>query len=119
VITAFDLEARRERWRFALAEGGSVALRLTVDRDTVYVPHLGGRLVALSVADGHQRWQIGGLSDGLSWAPAVVGDVAYAAARAGLFACSVPLGGAARGLATLVGGVHRSLRPAGRQPSTA
>ena len=86
VITAFDLEARRERWRFALAEGGSVALRLTVHRDTVYVPHLGGRLVALSVADGHQRWQIGGLSDGFSWAPAVVGDVAYAAARGGLFA---------------------------------
>ena len=86
VVTAFDMRTRRERWRFVLPEGGSVALRLTVDGDTVYVPHLGGRLVALSVADGRERWQMGGLSDGFSWAPAVVGDVAYAAARAGLFA---------------------------------
>ena len=86
VITGYDVRARRERWRFVLADGGSVALRLTMDRETVYVPHLGGRLVALSVADGHQRWEIGGLSDGFSWAPAIAGNVAYAAARAGLFA---------------------------------
>jgi outer membrane protein assembly factor BamB len=86
VVSAFDLKARRERWRFVLPEGGSVALRLTADGDTVYVPHLGGRLVALSVSDGRERWQMGGLSDGFSWAPAVAGDVAFAAARAGLFA---------------------------------
>ena len=79
-------DARRERWRFVLPDGGSVALRLTADGDTVYVPHLGGRLVALSVADGRERWQMGGLSDGFSWAPAIGGDVAFAAARAGLFA---------------------------------
>ena len=61
-------------------------LRLTANDETVYVPHLGGRLVALSVADGHQRWEMGGLSDGCSWAPAVVGSTAYVSARAGLFA---------------------------------
>jgi len=86
VITAYDVRTRRERWRFVLPDGGSVALRLTMERGTVYVPHLGGRLVALSAANGHQRWEIGGLSDGFSWAPAIAGDVAYAAARAGLFA---------------------------------
>ncbi|MEO7272374.1 MAG: PQQ-binding-like beta-propeller repeat protein [Vicinamibacterales bacterium] len=86
VVSAFDLTTRREWWRFVLPEGGSVALRLTADGDTVYVPHLGGRLAALSAADGRVRWQMGGLSDGFSWAPALAGDVAYAAARAGLFA---------------------------------
>ncbi len=86
VVTAFDVKKRRERWRFVSPEGGSVALRLSVRRDTVFVPHLGGRLVALSVRNGRERWQMGGLSDGFSWAPAVVGDVAYVAARAGLFA---------------------------------
>jgi outer membrane protein assembly factor BamB len=86
VVSAFDVKARHERWRFVLPDGGSVALRLTVERDTVYVPHLGGRLVALSVADGRERWQMGGLSDGFSWAPAIAGEVAYVAARAGLYA---------------------------------
>ena len=86
IVAGFDMEARRERWRTALHDGGSVALRLTANDETVYVPHLGGRLVALSVADGHQRWEMGGLSDGCSWAPAVVGSTAYVSARAGLFA---------------------------------
>jgi len=86
VITGYDVPTHRERWRFALADAGSVALRLAMERESVYVPHLGGRLVALAVADGHQRWEIGGLSDGFSWAPAIAGNVAYAAARAGLFA---------------------------------
>jgi hypothetical protein len=86
VVSAFDLDTRAEQWRFVLPAGGSIALRLSVYRGAVYVPHLGGRLVALSVADGRERWQRGGLSDGFSWAPAVAGEVAYAAARAGLFA---------------------------------
>jgi len=86
VVTGFDLDARKERWRFVLPDGGSVSLRLTADGNTVYVPHLGGRLVALSAAEGRELWQTGGLSDGFSWAPAVGGDIAFAAARAGLFA---------------------------------
>jgi outer membrane protein assembly factor BamB len=85
--TAFDLEDRRERWRYAHPEGGSVALGITVDHDMVYIPHLAGRLVALSLRDGRQRWEIGGFSDGFNWAPLVAGDVVYvAASRAGLFA---------------------------------
>ena len=87
VVTAFDVRERRERWRFVHPDGGSTALHVSADADTVYVPHLGGRLVALCLRDGRQRWEIGGFSDGFNWAPAVAGRTIYAAAsRSGFFA---------------------------------
>ena len=88
MVTAFDRRERREKWRFAHPDGGSTALRLQLPTtNTVYVPHLGGRLVALGLRDGRQRWEIGGFSDGFNWAPAVAGRVIYAAAsRSGFFA---------------------------------
>jgi outer membrane protein assembly factor BamB len=87
VLTTFDLERRTVTWRYAHPEGGSVALRIAVDDRSVYVPHMGGLLVALDIRDGRKRWEIGGFSDGFNWAPAVVGDSVYvAASRTGLFA---------------------------------
>jgi outer membrane protein assembly factor BamB len=98
VLTMFDMRVRREgsergvraareKWRYAHPEGGSIALRITADERSVYVPHLGGILVALDIRDGRKRWEIGGFNDGFNWAPAVVGGGAYAAAsRTGLFA---------------------------------
>ncbi len=87
VVTMIDLKTGRETWRYAHPEGGSVALRITADDRSVYVPHLGGLLVALDARDGHERWSIGGFSDGFNWAPAIAGERAYvAASRTGLFA---------------------------------
>jgi hypothetical protein len=87
VVTAIDLTVPKEKWRFAHPDGGSIALRLAADDESVYVPHLGGLLVSIDLRNGKQRWQIGGFSDGFNWAPAVVGGTIYAAAsRTGLFA---------------------------------
>jgi outer membrane protein assembly factor BamB len=87
VLTMFDVEERREKWRYAHPEGGSIALRIAADSRLVYVPHLGGLLVALGVADGRKRWEIGGFGDGFNWAPVVADGRIYAAAsRTGLFA---------------------------------
>jgi outer membrane protein assembly factor BamB len=88
-LAMFEVATGRERWRYAHPEGGSIALRIAADDRSVYVPHLGGILVALSVRDGRERWQIGGLGDGFNWAPVVArGSVYVAASRTGLFALS-------------------------------
>jgi outer membrane protein assembly factor BamB len=85
-VTAIDLEVRTEKWRYAHPDGGSIALRIAADDESVYVPHLGGLLVSVDLRDGTARWQIGGFSDGFNWAPAIVSGKVYAAAsRAGLF----------------------------------
>ena len=85
-VTAIDLDARTEKWRYAHPDGGSIALRIAADDESVYVPHLGGLLVSVDLRDGTARWQIGGFSDGFNWAPAIVsGNVYAAASRAGLF----------------------------------
>jgi outer membrane protein assembly factor BamB len=87
IVTRIDLDGMREKWRYAHPEGGSIALRITADERSVYVPHLGGLLVALGLHDGQPRWEIGGWDDGFNWAPAVSGETTYAAAsRGGLFA---------------------------------
>jgi hypothetical protein len=87
VLTTFDVGRLREKWRYAHPEGGSIALHLAADSGSVYAPHLGGLLVALRLRDGRKRWEIGGFSDGFSWAPAIAGGTTYvAASRAGLFA---------------------------------
>jgi outer membrane protein assembly factor BamB len=87
ILTMIDVGARQERWRYAHPEGGSIGLRIAADAGSVYVPHLGGRLVALRARDGRKLWEIGGFSDGFNWAPAVARQRIYAAAsRTGLFA---------------------------------
>jgi outer membrane protein assembly factor BamB len=87
VVTAFDLAGPRERWRFVHPDGGSTGLHISADDEIVYVPHLGGRLVAVCLRDGHRRWEIGGFSDGFIWAPTMAGGIVYvAASRSGLFA---------------------------------
>jgi serine/threonine-protein kinase len=87
VVTMLDLTDGKEKWQSNHADGGSVGLRITADDRSVYVPHLGGLLVALATRDGRERWRMGGFSDGFSWAPAISGDRAYVAgSRAGLFA---------------------------------
>jgi len=69
-VVAYEVQTRRERWRRA-PEAASVAFGLSTDAESVFVPYLSGHLLALSLADGTERWRIGGRSAGLVWTPLV------------------------------------------------
>ena len=72
-VVAYDVKSATTLWTSSSSEGGSVALRLGVDRDTVYVPHMNGLLTALDASDGRERWRT--KSDtGFSWPPAFSKD---------------------------------------------
>ena len=78
IITAWDVETRRERWRYAHPDGGSTGGHLTAGDAVLYVPHLGGRLVSIDLRDGRPRWQTGGWADGFIWAPTMSRRGVYA-----------------------------------------
>jgi len=86
-VVAYDLETRRERWRYSGVSHGSVALGIASDDEVVYVPYLSGRLVAINVSDGSERWRMGDGNSGFSWPPLPDGDRLFAAgSKAGFFA---------------------------------
>ncbi len=86
-VVAYDIETRRELWRHATPNSGSTAFAIASDRDAVYVPYVGGRLVALSLANGEERWRVGDANTQFPWPPLVFGDRIYvAASKAGFFA---------------------------------
>jgi outer membrane protein assembly factor BamB len=72
-VIAYDLKSTRQLWASESSGGTSVALRLAVDRDTVYVPHMNGLLTALDVSDGRERWRTSS-KGGFSWPPAISRD---------------------------------------------
>jgi outer membrane protein assembly factor BamB len=86
VVVAYDLQTRREKWRMAQHEHGSVALAMVADQRSVYVPFLDGRLVALDAQTGDTRWISNGPYGLLRWAPALSGDLVYAAGEGALVA---------------------------------
>ncbi len=86
-VVAYDVDTRRERWRFSDPTAGSTTFALTADDGLVYVPFFGGFIVALDVASGAECWRYGDFTQGFIWPPAPAGDRVYAsAARAGFFA---------------------------------
>lgn len=82
---AYDLSTRRERWRHMGLQNGSIAVRITADEQCVYVPSFAGRVTAIDVRSGSERWQFGDYLNRAVWPPAVVGDLAYVSAFGGLF----------------------------------
>ena len=72
-VVAYDVRSRTLLWTSVAPDGGSVALRLAVDRDMVFVPHMNGLLTALDLSDGHERWRTRSTS-GISWLPAFSKD---------------------------------------------
>ena len=60
-------------WTSVAPDGGSVALRLAVDRDMVFVPHMNGLLTALDLSDGRERRRTRNTSV-FSWLPAFSRD---------------------------------------------
>ena len=89
-VVAYDLKSTRELWTSESSGGTSVALRLAVDRDVVYVPHMNGLLTALDVGDGRERWRTKSQA-GLSWAPAISRDrILLASSASGFLAFDRP-----------------------------
>jgi outer membrane protein assembly factor BamB len=76
-LEAYSLDTRYMRWRRRAADEGSIAF-IATDEETVYVPFVGGRFLALMGSTGAIRWQIDGRR-GFGWPPTVVGDHVYVA----------------------------------------
>jgi outer membrane protein assembly factor BamB len=75
-VVAFDLDTRRERWRYS-GEEGSVGWSLAADEEVLYVPYAGGRLIVVGMADGRPRWDTGNGRQGFRWPPAIANDRLY------------------------------------------
>ena len=75
-VTAYDVPTQRARWEYR-GNSGSVAFKLAIDDQTVYVPHVGGRLVALAAGTGAERWRVGDLRAGFTAPPIGFGSHLY------------------------------------------
>jgi outer membrane protein assembly factor BamB len=78
-VTAYDSRTHHRRWRYRAPELGSVAFALTADDRFVYVPYVGGRLVAIDARTGLVRWRSDRQQGLFAWPPAVMGGHVYAA----------------------------------------
>jgi outer membrane protein assembly factor BamB len=89
---SYDLDTRKERWRYCDPSGASVAFAIGLDEQTVYAPYYEGRLVAIDADTGKERWRIGGGAEtGFNWLPAADHHRLYvAASTAGFFALRRP-----------------------------
>jgi outer membrane protein assembly factor BamB len=85
-IVAYDLDSRRELWRHMGGQNGSIGFHMAVDAQALYFPSFSGRLTAVSIARGVERWRIGDWQNAIYFPPALSGDVAYASAAGGFYA---------------------------------
>ena len=86
-LVAYDIETRALTWEHDAGSWGSTSFTLAADDRYVYVPFLGGFIMALDVTTGEERWRMGNFNVGMIWAPDPAGDRVYAAgSRAGVFA---------------------------------
>jgi outer membrane protein assembly factor BamB len=86
IVTAYDLPSQRAKWEYQ-GNSGSIAFTLVSDEQSVYIPHVGGRLIALAAGTGVERWRIGDLRFGFVWPPMAFGNHLYfAGTAAGFFA---------------------------------
>jgi outer membrane protein assembly factor BamB len=86
VLVAYDLATRAELWRFSDPFAGSMRLAIKSDEDFVYVPYFSGRVSAVDVKSGLERWRVGSRSMWFGWAPTVAGDSILLAGGGGIFA---------------------------------
>ena len=77
LVVAYQLPSFRERWRYSPSEAGSVLFGMTADVNSVLVPYAGGRLIRLSLHDGHVQWSSRRESGVFAWPPAVDGRHVY------------------------------------------
>ena len=90
VLTAYDLDSLKQLWSFEDPSGGSIRFRIDSDEQYVYVPFLSGRLSAVDILTGQERWRVGTGKSGFGWPPAVTANVIFLAGYDGLFAFRRP-----------------------------
>ena len=78
-VSAFDSRTHSRRWRYRAPESGSVAFALTTDDRFVYVPFVGGHLVAIDARTGHVHWRSDRQQGLFAWPPAVQDGHVFAA----------------------------------------
>jgi outer membrane protein assembly factor BamB len=85
-VVAYDLDTRRELWRYDGSRYGSIGLVMTTDDRSVYVPYASIRLVALNASNGIERWGIGDFDSPFIWAAFPLGDRVYvSSSKTGFF----------------------------------
>ena len=77
LVVAYQLPSFQERWRYSPSEAGSVLFGMTADRDSVFVPYAGGRVVGLDLGTGRVRWTTPRAAGVFAWPPAVDGRHLY------------------------------------------
>jgi outer membrane protein assembly factor BamB len=88
-VIGFDIDARREIWRFPGGRLGSTAFAMGSANGVAFVPYVSGFLVALDAATGAQRWRTNDWQQGFIWPPAFAGHLAVASSRQGLWALRI------------------------------
>jgi len=86
VLVAYDLASRTELWRFSDPFAGSMRLTIKSDEAFVYVPYFSGRVSAVDVNSGRERWRAGSRSMWFGWAPTIAGDNILLSGNEGIFA---------------------------------
>jgi outer membrane protein assembly factor BamB len=76
-VVAYDLDTRVQRWRHLGAQNGSIGFQMAASDRTLYFPAFSGRLTAVNIADGTERWRYGDHLNRVLWPPALVGTRAY------------------------------------------
>jgi outer membrane protein assembly factor BamB len=87
-VAAYGITDRQRRWRVNGDDMGSVGFAIAADRDDVYVPYLGGRLTAIAVADGRERWRTTREQGAFFWVPGADAATVFAAGADSLTAFS-------------------------------
>jgi outer membrane protein assembly factor BamB len=89
LVTAYRDGDRNALWRFRSPQDGSVAFNVSLNHGVAYVPFLSGRLVAIDLATGQQRWRLGSPDSPFPWPPATDGNRLFLSSPAGFFAFQV------------------------------
>lgn len=88
-VVAYDLDERRERWRYAGGRLGSNWGTIAANADLAFAPYISGYLTAIDLRTGELRWRTDDWLQGFSWTPALTGRLAIAASKQGLWALAM------------------------------
>jgi outer membrane protein assembly factor BamB len=78
-VVAYARAGQPPLWRYTAPALGSVAFAISVDRDRLYVPYAGGRLVTLDGTTGSELWRTDRPQGVFAWPPVADDEHVYAA----------------------------------------